>query len=31
VLLFLRVDEDFINGPLAKYWARIVLWPTSWP
>jgi 1-acyl-sn-glycerol-3-phosphate acyltransferase len=26
VLLFLRVDEDFINGPLAKYWARIVLW-----
>ncbi len=25
VLLFLRVDEDFINGPLARYWARIVL------
>ena len=26
ILLFFRVSEDFINGPLAKHWARIVLW-----
>jgi 1-acyl-sn-glycerol-3-phosphate acyltransferase len=26
VLLLLRVEEGFINGPLAKNWARIVIW-----
>ena len=26
VLLFFRVREDFVNGPLAKQWARIVIW-----
>jgi 1-acyl-sn-glycerol-3-phosphate acyltransferase len=26
LLLFLRVNEGFINGPLAKHWARIVIW-----
>ena len=25
-LLIFRVDERFINGPVAKYWARIVIW-----
>lgn len=26
VMVFLRVDENRINGPLAKRWARIVIW-----
>lgn len=29
VLLFLGADERFVNGPLARRWARFVLWLAS--
>jgi len=29
ILALFRVDERIINGPIAQYWARIVLWLAS--